>query len=65
MAEQGKKGVWIDEYLFKATPKKAGISSWLPSFAYKKPWKFLPLFRKRVKKYEKARKVIEEKYNLK
>ncbi|PJA89910.1 MAG: hypothetical protein CO137_01645 [Candidatus Magasanikbacteria bacterium CG_4_9_14_3_um_filter_32_9] len=65
MAEQGKKGVWIDEYLFKATPKKAGISSWLPSFAYKKPWKFLPFLRKRVKKYEKARKVIEEKYNLK
>ena len=65
MVEQGKSGVWIDEYLYQVVPHKGGISSWLPSFAYKKPWRYLLFFYKKVKAYEKAKEVIKKKHNLK
>jgi len=61
MAEQGKKGVWIDEILF-TTIGGGTMSSWLPSFAYKKPWKWFPGIRSRVKKYEEAKKIIYQKH---
>lgn len=64
MAEQGRGGVWIDEYLFAVTERKSGMSSWLPSFAYKKPWKWLPWFAKKVRSYEQARGVISQKHSL-
>ncbi|OGH71076.1 MAG: hypothetical protein A3C90_04720 [Candidatus Magasanikbacteria bacterium RIFCSPHIGHO2_02_FULL_51_14] len=63
LAEQGKKGIWIDEYLFRVTPGGT-MSSWLPSFAYKKPWRLLPWISERVMKYEAARKVIVQKHDL-
>ncbi len=58
MLEQGHRGVWIDDVLFKV---KAGgaISSWLPSFAYKL-MPFLPS----VKKYKKAVGIIKNKHKL-
>lgn len=63
MVENNKKGYWLDEYLFKIISSGI-ISSWLPKFAYKKPWKFLPGFRKKVEKYEKARQIILDKHKL-
>lgn len=64
MAERGKKGIWIDEYLYGSVPTKNGMSEWLPSFAYKAPWKYLPFFSSRVKKYEEAKKIILKKHGL-
>lgn len=64
MAEQGKRGIWIDEYLFHVEPRKQGISAWLPSFAYKNPWRLLPGIRGRVNRYEEAREVIKKKHHL-
>ena len=58
MLEQGNEGYFIDEPLFKVFPL-GGISSWLPSFAYK----FLP-FLKNVKKYKTAVAIIKKKHNL-
>ena len=63
LAESGKQGIWLDEYLFKII-SRGTMSSWLPSFAYKKPWKYLPGFRKRVEKYEIAKKIVREKHQL-
>jgi glycosyltransferase involved in cell wall biosynthesis len=63
LAEQGKKGVWIDEYLFKVMPGGT-MSSWLPSFAYKKPWSLLPIVGNKVKKYNDAREIIFKKHQL-
>ncbi len=60
LAEQGEKGIWIDEYLFRVKPGGT-MSTWLPSFAYQKPWKWIPGFRRRVKEYEKDRAVIVHK----
>ena len=59
-----KKGVFVPEYLFRAMPKKEGISFWLPTFAYKKPWRFLPGIRQRVRAYENARDIIRQKHSL-
>ncbi len=64
MLKQGKKGVWVDEYLFTVTPHNEGMSSWLPSFAYKKPWKWLPWIRGKVQKYESAKEVVMRKHDL-
>jgi len=64
MVEKGKKGKWLDEYLF--TIISTGIiSGWLPKFAYKKPWKNLPWWKEKVEKYEQTKKIIVEKHFLK
>lgn len=64
LAEQGKKGIWIDEFLYNSVPTKVGISYWLPSFAYRAPWKYFPFVYKKIKAYENAKKIIYQKYNL-
>jgi len=64
MVGKEKKGVWIDEYLFKASAGGT-MSGWLPKCAYKKPWKFLPGIRSRVEKYEEAKNIVKRKHNLK
>ncbi len=63
MASQGKKGVWIDEVLFQI---EAGgsMSLWLPSFAYRAPFRWLPFFAGRVKKYEQAQSVVAHKHGI-
>ncbi|MFA7314512.1 MAG: glycosyltransferase family A protein [Candidatus Magasanikbacteria bacterium] len=63
MVKNGKKGKWLDEYLFTIFSKGI-ISGWLPKFAYKKPWQYLPWWKKKVEKYNQARKIILEKHHL-
>jgi glycosyltransferase involved in cell wall biosynthesis len=65
MADNGKKGIFINEYLFKAVPKRMGISNWLPKFAYKMPYKNMWFWKKKVEEYEKAREVVKRKHNIK
>lgn len=63
MAEHGKKGVWIDEVLFQVETDGT-MSSWLPSFVYQAPFRWLPFFDERVRKYEQARLIIVRKHNI-
>ncbi len=63
MTEEGKRGVWIDKTLFRVETGGT-MSSWLPSFAYKTPFKFLPFFYSKVRRYENAKKVICNKHGL-
>ncbi|PIZ95286.1 MAG: hypothetical protein COX81_01135 [Candidatus Magasanikbacteria bacterium CG_4_10_14_0_2_um_filter_37_12] len=63
MLEQGKKGVWIDEYLFSIV-KSGRISSWLPRIAYQKPLRWLPGVAGKVRKYEEGREVVLRKHDL-
>lgn len=58
MAEQGKHGVWVDEFLFAATPNEQGMSKWLPSFAYRWPLSVLPWWSKEVRAYKQAHKLL-------
>ena len=63
MSETGKKGIWIQEFLFKVIPGGT-MSAWLPKFAYQNPWRFLPGIRGKVEKYEEAREVVLKKHNI-
>jgi len=58
MTEKGRRGVWVNEYLFRVIPRKSGMSEWLPSFMYQRPWRWLPGVHARVRKYEKARDIV-------
>ena len=64
LTKNGKKGYYIPELLFTLIPHKNGISAWLPSFAYKTPWKYLPGIRMRVQTYEQAKNSITKKHAL-
>lgn len=64
LGEQGKIGVWIDEFLYTSVQTRGGISYWLPSFAYKSPWKYLPFFYTRVKKFEESKKIVQRKHHI-
>lgn len=59
MLENDKSGLWIDKTLFKVYTGGT-MSDWLPSFVYKL-CPFLP----KVKKYNKAIKIIKNKHKLK
>lgn len=60
MLEKNKTGVFVPQVLYKKIiGRRQGISTWLPSFIYKIPWKT-----KAVKDYEAARDVIFKKHHL-
>ncbi|MBU2542381.1 glycosyltransferase family 2 protein [Patescibacteria group bacterium] len=63
MSEDGKKGVWVDEYLFTVLGGGT-MSGWLPGFAYKTPFKWLPWVKSKVFNYEKTKKIVLKKHNL-
>lgn len=56
-------GVYVPKTLFRLTPGGT-MSAWLPRFAYHRPWKWLPGWRKPVKRYEQALRVIQQKHGL-
>jgi glycosyltransferase involved in cell wall biosynthesis len=58
MLEQGHSGLFIPEFLFKVLPGGT-MSSWLPRFFYKLPWKT-----KQVKEYDQAVRIIKEKHAI-
>lgn len=64
MAAQRSKGYWIDEVLFTVGQRKEGMSRWIPSFAYQKPFRYLPGVRDAVRRYEEAEEVVREKHNI-
>src|SRR3989339_368666 len=64
MLEKNKIGIYIPEFLFFAIPHKGGISGWLPSFAYKKPWRWLPGISGKVKEYDATKRIVMEKHHI-
>lgn len=64
MAEQGKRGFFIDEILFSLKPRKTGMSQWLPSFAYDLPWHVVGWMPRLVKKYKDAERIIRQKHGI-
>jgi len=60
MLKQNKIGVFVPQVLYKKIIfGRKGISSWLPSWFYKLPWKA-----KKVIEYENAKKIIFKKHGL-
>jgi len=60
LLEKNKKGIFIPEILFKKIiAKRKGISSWIPHFMYKLPWKS-----KKVQKYFESQAIVLKKHEL-
>lgn len=60
MQEKNKTGVYVPELLYqKLVGKRKGISGWLPRIAFKLPWKS-----EAVRRYETAKKIVEDKHQL-
>lgn len=66
MLERGQHGVAIDADLFQIqhVPGRQGISAWLPSIAYRLPWRLIGWKPKALRAYEAAREVIVKKHSL-
>lgn len=64
IAQQGGTGCLVDAPLFSIKPRKEGMSSWLPSFAYRLPWKSMRIMPKRIRAYNHAAAVIRKKHHL-
>jgi glycosyltransferase involved in cell wall biosynthesis len=66
MSEAGHVGIFVPEELFRIIDVRgrAGISQWLPSIAYKIPWKRLGWVPRSVAKYEAAKEQVMKKHDL-
>lgn len=61
LVSSGYTGVFIPSALF-TIQKTTGISEWLPSFAYKSPFRYLPYIRQKVQAYEQAAQKVKKMY---
>ncbi len=60
MLEQNKTGIFLPEVLYKKIVwGRRNISTWIPSFMFKLPWKT-----EKIKKYELAKNIILKKHHL-
>ncbi|MFA6423959.1 MAG: glycosyltransferase family A protein [Candidatus Magasanikbacteria bacterium] len=60
MLKQNKTGVFVPQVLYKKIVRgRKGISSWIPSWFYRLPWKI-----KKVEDYEKSKQIIFIKHGI-
>lgn len=66
MLERGDVGIWVPEVLmrFGISSSRGGISSWLPKFVYRLPWRLLGWKPQRIIDYERAASIIRKKHSL-
>lgn len=64
MLERGHTGVWVSEELFEVIPHKGGISTWVPSLAYRIPWRKFGIRIPAVEKFLAAERIVKRKHNL-
>lgn len=64
MLAAGHTGVFVPKLVFKAHVDGQALSKWLPAFAYKIPWKYLGWTPKRIREYEEAKRIIQNKHGL-
>ena len=66
MLEQQHRGVFVEKELFRVhvSDSRTGISSWLPSFIIRFPWKHIGWMPKRVRAYNEAREAIVNRHSL-
>lgn len=64
MDEQGKRGIWIPEVLFRVAARQSniGISTWLPSLVYRLPFIGRGHGNATIAKYRRAESVIRKKH---
>lgn len=60
MLEEGKKGIFIPEVLYKKIVSgRLNISEWIPSFFYKLPWK-----PEKIRRYEEYKNIVLDKHRI-
>ncbi len=65
MADQGSKGAWIHEILYRIEPRReGGMSRWIPRFVYQLPWNMVGWIPAEVKKYQMAEDVVRKKHGI-
>jgi glycosyltransferase involved in cell wall biosynthesis len=64
LAERGSSGYWIDEVLYTVGQRRSGMSKWIPSFAYRAPFRWLPYIRTQVHAYEAAEAIVRKKHGI-
>ncbi len=66
MLEQGQVGVAVEEELFRITDVKGrtGISTWMPSWVYRFPWRLVGWKPKPLRDYEAAKDILAQKHVL-
>ncbi|PJE76482.1 hypothetical protein COV05_03890 [Candidatus Uhrbacteria bacterium CG10_big_fil_rev_8_21_14_0_10_48_16] len=66
MSEQGKKGIFVDERLYRILVEtgRPALSTWMPKMMYNIPWNRLGWMPKRMKDYQASRAVIVTKHHL-
>lgn len=62
--ENKKTGIYIPGTFFKVVPRSSGMSAWLPRCAYHSPLRHFPGISRRVKSYERARLMIQQKHSI-
>lgn len=64
MDEQGSRGLWIPEVLFRVAPRKKelALSTWLPSFVYRLPFIGRGIGNQTIAKYRQAEQIIRSKH---
>ncbi|EKD32968.1 MAG: hypothetical protein ACD_76C00106G0009 [uncultured bacterium] len=65
LLENGKRGVFVKKVLFKIrTDNPITKSTWLPSYAYRLPWKIINWKPKSIASYEKAKAIVQKKHGI-
>lgn len=64
MLDQNKIGVYVPDICLRVISTEGTYSQWLPSFAYRAPWRWLPGVRERARAYELAKAVIKAKHSI-
>lgn len=64
MAQSGSHGIWIERELFRITPRKEGMSRWMPKIAYRIPWHILGFTPQEIRIYREAEAIIQKKHHL-
>lgn len=64
MNEKGYKGLYVPEILYTIVQTKGTMSSWLPKFMYRFPWKKVGIRIAAIEKYEEGLRIIKNKHAL-
>lgn len=64
MLEAGHVGTWIPETLFTCLPHKGGISTWVPGWFYRVPWRKFGMSIPTIEKFAVAREIMRVKHRL-
>jgi len=64
MLAAGHTGVFVSEYLMRATIERRGISTMIPSFMHRVPWHLIGWKPRSLREHDAAKQVVIDKHHL-